>query len=282
MLDYRMTTFLTLCDQMNYRKTAEVLQMTQPAVTQHIHYLEQYYGQKLLDYTGRQLRKTQAGELLEQYGRTAHYNDLQLLQTMQQPQRQTLRIGATKTIGDYVIGPALSHLVGRGDVAVSLLVDNTHNLLHKLTHTQLDLALIEGNFDKQTYDYHLMRQEHLVGICHQTHPFAGQVVDFERLTQELLLIREEGSGTRAVFELALQSQSQSLQAFPKTACISSFEITKQLVLSGQGIAFVYQSVANSNPALATFQTTIGDITHPFHYVYLKGTQGKALAGLLEV
>ena len=42
MLDYRIETFLTLCETMNYRITAERLNITQPAVTQHIHYLENY------------------------------------------------------------------------------------------------------------------------------------------------------------------------------------------------------------------------------------------------
>lgn len=43
MIDYRIKTFLVLCDTMNYRKTAEILNMTQPAVTQHIHFLENEY-----------------------------------------------------------------------------------------------------------------------------------------------------------------------------------------------------------------------------------------------
>ena len=52
MLDYRTETFLTLYEGMNYRRTAERLQMTQPGVTQHIHYLENYYGVKLFVYDG--------------------------------------------------------------------------------------------------------------------------------------------------------------------------------------------------------------------------------------
>ena len=40
MLDYRVLTFLTLYDEMNYRRTAEKLNMTQPGVTLHFHYLE--------------------------------------------------------------------------------------------------------------------------------------------------------------------------------------------------------------------------------------------------
>lgn len=281
MLDYRITTFLTLCDEMNYRKTAQLLNMTQPAVTQHIHYLEQQYGQKLFSYTGRRLEQTTAGHLLEQASRTARYNDLHLRQAICQPQRQALRIGATKTIGDYVIAPAISKLIQRGDIAVSLLVDNTQTLLHKLTHTELDIALIEGYFDKQTYGYHLMRQERLVGICGKSHPFAGKTIPIERLSLQLLILREEGSGTRAVFEQALQAHSLSLDFFPQTACISSFEVIKQLVSAGHGIAFVYESVVNSDPSLASFQTEFTHTPHEFNFVYLKNTQGKTLCHLLE-
>lgn len=281
MLDYRMETFLTLCDVMNYGKTAEKLQMTQPAVTQHIHYLEQYYGQKLFDYTGRRLRKTVAGELLEQYGRTAQYNQLAILGKIQAPQRRQLRIGATKSIGDYVIGPMMKGLLQREDVAVSLLVDNTVNLLEKLRHTDLDVALIEGHFHKEDYAYRLMKKEALVGICHKNHPFAGETVGIDDLKNQRILLREEGSGTRAVFEQQLLSYNLTVQTFPKTACISSFEMMKQLVLSDHGVAFVYQSVAGSHKDLATFQTTMGQVHHEFHYVYLKDTHGEELVALME-
>ena len=67
MLDYRVLTFLTLYDEMNYRRTAEKLNMTQPGVTQHIHYLEHYYGVKLFSYDGRTLSRTQNAQQLKRY-----------------------------------------------------------------------------------------------------------------------------------------------------------------------------------------------------------------------
>lgn len=62
MLDYRTETFLTLYEEMNYRRTAERLQMTQPGVTQHIH-----YGVKLFVYDGHQLLRTPEAELLKRH-----------------------------------------------------------------------------------------------------------------------------------------------------------------------------------------------------------------------
>lgn len=67
MIDYRIKTFLVLCDTMNYRKTAEILNMTQPAVTQHIHFLENEYKCKLFIYDRHTLKVTSEGEMLKNY-----------------------------------------------------------------------------------------------------------------------------------------------------------------------------------------------------------------------
>ena len=58
MLDHRIETFMTVCSVMNYRKAAEILHITQPAVTQHIHYLEKEYDCRLFLYENRKLIKT--------------------------------------------------------------------------------------------------------------------------------------------------------------------------------------------------------------------------------
>ena len=72
MLDYRYQTFLTLTEEMNYTATAKRLHITQPAVTQHIQYLQQELGVELIHYENRQLSLTAKGKQLQ--------NDLYLLQ----------------------------------------------------------------------------------------------------------------------------------------------------------------------------------------------------------
>ena len=61
-MDQRLETFLTVCATMNYRKAAERLHLTQPAVTKQIQALEALYGVRLFTYDSRKLRKTPQGE----------------------------------------------------------------------------------------------------------------------------------------------------------------------------------------------------------------------------
>ena len=64
MIDYRIPTFLTLYELMNYRRTAEQLKLSQPAVTQQIHALERDYGCRLFTYDGSRLYRTPEAEKL--------------------------------------------------------------------------------------------------------------------------------------------------------------------------------------------------------------------------
>ena len=181
MLDYRIDTFLTLCECMNYRKTAEILHISQPAVTQQIHYLENQYGQKLFEYENRRLVKTEAAAVLEKYARAAKLQEKDLREKLENKPIHSLRIGATKTIGDYYLKGHIRRYLTSPDNALTLLVDNTERLLRLLEENALDFAVVEGFFDKTRFDNILLRREPFVGICRRDHPFAGREVTIDEL-----------------------------------------------------------------------------------------------------
>ena len=268
MLDRRVDTFLLLCQLMNYRKTADALGITQPAVTQQIHFLEREYGCKLFTYQNSRLQKTEAAITLEQYARAIRLQDQHLRDKLSSTVRE-LKIGATKTIGDYVLKEDIQRYLSKGDHALSLVVDNTEHLLKMLDENQLDFAVIEGYFDRSLFDSQLFRKEPFVGICPQNHPFAGKEVSLEELFQETIIHREAGSGTRAILEQKLQGYNESLDRFKRHICISSFPVILDLVKKGFGVSFVYEVLADSDPNIAKFTIRGEHIVREFNIVYLK-------------
>ena len=70
MLDFRVETFLAVCRHMNFTKAARELNITQPAVSHHMHYLEQAYGTALFQHNGKRLQLTEAGEILRRTSST--------------------------------------------------------------------------------------------------------------------------------------------------------------------------------------------------------------------
>lgn len=273
MLDPRWNTFLVLCETMNYTRAAEQLCLTQPAVTHHIHYLEDHYGCRLFSYEGKILRLTEAGMRLREFTRSMAYNSKKVEATMAAPAPISLRVGASKTIGEYVIAPRVERFLrSQPEASFSLLVDNTQVLLRALEAGQLDFALVEGFFDRSRYDAQLCRQEAFFGVCAPQHRLAGRAVPLDEITGERLILREPGSGTRAIFEEALHRQNYTLDSFPSVVTISDFSTIKSLVADGLGLSFLYAPVVEQEleaGTLARFDLAEVSMSGAFYFVCLK-------------
>ena len=276
-MDPKLHTFLTLCQTMNYRVAAEHLHLSQPAVTKQIQALEQMLQTKLFHYDGHALHKTEECLLLEQYAISQQYQFEELQLALAGKKRLKLRIGATKTIGDYVLVDAIKDYLRNPNHELSLVVDNTKHLLQMLDENQLDFAIIEGTFSKTKYDSYLLRMEPFVGICAKDSPLCGKDVSIEDLRKQTIIVREEGSGTRRIFEERLIAAGYDRSDFYREVSISSFVSIKALVAGGIGVSFLYQSVVEKEPAIGIF--TVNGITEPhaFHVVYTRNTNAKNYA-----
>lgn len=108
MLDFRMETFLAVCQCMNFTRASEQLNITQPAVSQHIRFLEKHYNTKLFRYEGKKLRLTGAGEILRNASLTMMHDEISMQSEMQKSEEaEEIRFGATRTVGDTLMGGIL-------------------------------------------------------------------------------------------------------------------------------------------------------------------------------
>ncbi len=266
MLDFRMRTFHTLCEVMNYRKTAELLNMTQPGVTQHIQFLEKYYGVKLFEYNGRTLKRTKACEALKKYSDSVQTQERDLRRSLEETDCVLLNVGATKTIGEFVLTEPLNRFLQQENHSLNLVIDNTENLLKMLEAPSLDFAIVEGVFDKTRYFCRLFQKERFVGICSLHHPFAGNCVPLEALFEQSLILREQGSGTRAIFEQAIAQRGFSLACFRRTISAGNFSVIADLVIRQNAITFAYAPVAECRGDLAVFEVEDMKISGEFNFV----------------
>ncbi len=272
MVDYRIHTFLALYEALNYRRTAEQLRLSQPAVSQQIHALESEYGCRLFLYDGKRLHRTAQADRLAEYARSALYNDQRLRQELAAPAVREVRVGATKTIGEFVLAGPLSRYIRDTRDNVTIEVDNTEVLLHQLEHEALDFAFIEGAFDKNRYGYRLYRKAPFVGMCRRDHPFAGRTVTLQDLRGQSVVLREKGSGTRAILENALAEYGFGVDLFSREIRSSNFSLILRFVSEGSGITFAYAPVAEGRKDIAFFHLDCLGEEREFHIVYLKGTK----------
>ncbi len=281
MIDNRIFTFLELCTVMNYHKTAENLNMTQPAVTQHIKYLENMYGCKLFVYENKKLSITKKGLELERYARTIIAINQAASQELIKSEKIQIKIGATKTIGDYMLDEAVINLIRDERYEVSIIIDNTAKLLERLNHFELDLVILEGYVDKEKYNHIKIKTAEIVGICAKSHPFVGKEISLEDIFREGVALREKGSGTRNVFEHYLYQQGYTIESFVQRAVISSNRLIERVVENQAAISFVYDSIPKQNGNLETFRIKGERIQHEFNYVFLNEEVAKKSISLMD-
>ncbi len=274
MFDDRVFTFLTLYKEMNYHRTAEKRKMTQPGVTQHIQYLEKLYGVKFFLYQGRTLYHTPEAEQFKRHLDSMMAEEQAMREEFTQKAGICLRIGATKTIGEFVLTPIVTEFLQKPNHCLDFVIDNTTILLQMLEDQQLDFAIVEGVFDKSRYAYRLYKKELFTGICSKNHRFAGKSVPLEEIFNETLLIREKGSGTRHLLEQAIQNHGFSLENFSRTVSLGNFSVIMDLLLATDAITFAYQPIALQRSDLCTFSVQDMAIEGEFNFVYCNQSIGE--------
>lgn len=250
MLDFRIDTFLCVCRHLNYTKAAEELNITQPAVSQHIRFLESYYGEKLFDYQNKMLSLTMAGSALKNAMLSMKHDTLYLKKNLKEQKAaiQELNFGATLSIGEYLLSPLLAaYLKKNPHITINYKIANTCQLLSQLDEGSIDFAFVEGNFPKSDYDSLLVKNDPFVGVCGRDYPISGEI-PFPELFSHQLLIREDGSGTRKILEHHLTQMGHSLSDFSLIDRLNSPHTILQLLSSGYGISFMYEIVAKKSLA----------------------------------
>ena len=244
MMDFRIDTFLTVCRCMNFTRAAKTLNITQPAVSQHIHYLEDFYCVKLFAYEGKKMNLTKAGEVLYQAAVTMKHDDLYLKESISELNQRKTRLifGATLTIGEFVMPEHLKmYLNSYPDTDVRMLIGNTSELLAKLSLGEIDFAIVEGNVAKSQYDYLVYSQNKYIPVCNRDYCFQKIPEELKDLLSERIFVRENGSGTREILEKNLETRNLILEDFRYVVEIGGMNAIKEMVISGCGITFLYET-----------------------------------------
>lgn len=262
---------------MNYTKTAKTLHITQPAVSQHIKYLEDYYNTKLFHYNNKVLSLTDNGQTLFEYAiaMKTSADKIKFNMTNSESNNPSLRFGTTLTIGEYTMRRILKEtLQDYPTINLSMIVSNTKILLNQLNDGLIDFAILEGHFDKSKIASYPFKNVDFIGVCSKKHEFSDKQISFEDLLHENIILREDGSGTRNIFEKILYEKNYTLDSLEHFIEIGNMKVIKELVRDNFGISFLYKESVEKELKAETLKTLNidgFDITREFNFVYLKGS-----------
>ncbi len=274
LLDTRLITFITLAATKSFTKTAEVLKITQPAVSQHIKFLEQRYEVCLISKQGKGFYLTEEGLILLKYAEEINtlYRMLEMNLKNKSAIAKTYNIGASMTIGGYVLPFLLGkHKKLHENIDILLQVNNTEEILKKLISGKIDFALIEGLFDKNKFKYKKFKEDELVLAVSKDHDFAKErVVDIGDVINGNLILREKGSGTRDILENTLIEFGYELNDLKSYMEIGSISAIKSLVELNLGYTIISRESIRKELKIGTIKEVAikgFSINREFNFVY---------------
>ncbi len=215
-MDFRLRVFESVAENKSFTRAAEELNISQPAISKHIHELENQYQLRLFERTaGANVQITKDGEYLLTHVRRIldAYRQMEYEMNLLTAQFSgELRIGASTTISQYVLPPVLASFLKKfPHVKLTVISGNSYEIEKALKQNRIDLGLVEGVSKQPDLKYSLFLKDELVAIASAKSNLAKvDEISLKDLQQMPLVIRENGSGTLEVIKSELQHHSVKL------------------------------------------------------------------------
>lgn len=242
MLDFRIATFLKLCETRSYTNTAKLLHITQPSVTQHIKYLQKRYQCKLFSYEGKTLRLTPEGEYLRRQAQEMTRNSTKIVEDLQRmsAKRNALRFGCDKAFGDQLVPRIVGSLLQEDPaLELTLQMEDTRTLLEMLEEGRADFILVDAAFAKQEFECCPIGTQKFCGWASPELEKTLRGLSFHRLFSQRLLVQEEGAGSRMLLEEIMKQKRSEIADFHSVMYCNTPASIRELTAAGAGITFDY-------------------------------------------
>jgi LysR family transcriptional regulator, transcriptional activator of the cysJI operon len=254
--NFRLKVFRAVAGQRNFRRAAEHLYISQPAVTQQVKALEESVGMPLFDRTGREINLTRAGAILLRYAEQSNLVLLKAIQEIAETQgeiRGPLKIAVSTTIAQYVLPEILSEFVRlHPSVQLKIQSANTEAVVEAVIEEAAGLGLVEGPAHSRKVETEPWMEDELILAVPPSHEWAGTAgVSVRQIATAQLLMRERGSGTREVIERALAKTGIPPRRLHCTMELNSTEAILACIEAGLGIGFVSLSAVRRQMQLNT-------------------------------
>ena len=240
MLNDPLKTFVTVVEHKNFSNAAEELYLSHPDVSLHIQSLEEALGTKLVNSSSKHLELTQAGEIYYGYAKQIlllQDKAKQEIKRLSNMVTGTLKVGASYTIGEYILPFVVAEFATQyPKVEIETSIANTEEIIQAVRDNHLDIALVEGEVNHSDIEIRPLMEDEIILVVPNQHPLSRLLIaTSEHLQDQVWILRESGSGTRAFSDKLITEWGINVR---KTYIFGSGQAVKQAVTAGLGIALV--------------------------------------------
>lgn len=196
----QLEVFLAVASTQSTTKGADKIALSQSAVSSALSELENQLNVQLFERIGKRLILNENARMLLPKAQ-ALLEQAQELEVLFQQGHGTLRIGASTTIGNYLLPQIIARYQQRYPaLTLELRVANSAEIAADVANLNVDIGFIEGTSHRLEIDSQIWRTDSMAIFCSPRHPLANKTVTADQLAKSTWILREPGSGTREVVE----------------------------------------------------------------------------------
>jgi len=249
----QLTAFCAVVDRHSFSQAAEVLGVSQPAVSLQIRALEERLGTQLIDRSGRRVEPTEAGLRLYRGAQRLLALEEQLVEEVAAgdggPLRGRLELGASSGPGETVLPLLLGEFQRRHpDVHVALAVHDTQTIVDLVSRRELELGVVGASRRHRGVAFEPFFRDEVILVCGPDHPFAGRTIGLDELKSEPLILMQEGAGVRLVIEDELRRAGVRLRDLDVRLELGVKESVRVAVRAGFGVSFISRTSVEADLA----------------------------------
>ncbi|NLP44625.1 MAG: LysR family transcriptional regulator [Peptococcaceae bacterium] len=241
MLHDNYVAFKMVAECKSFSKAAKQLHLSQPAISVKIQALEELYGTKLFDRV-KQTNLTESGKLLYEYVVQClklHEATLNAIYETIGSGRKNLRLGATLTIGEYILPKYISQFIKNyPNVKCHLEIGSSAKIAEMLLADELDLGLLESPISHPQLQREDFIQDELVLVVPPNHRWAHRkFLKPKDILQERFILLDLNLKLASLLEKKLKEKGIN-EKIEVVMEVDSIQTIKEATLAGLGIAVI--------------------------------------------
>lgn len=249
----QLAAFCAVVERRSFSQAAELLGVTQPAVSLQVRALEKRLGTQLLDRSGRRVEPTEPGRRLYRGAQRLLTLESQLLEEVASGSEGdlagALAIGASTGPAAIVVPQLLCEFQrAHPGVRVALEVHDTRTVVELVAERRLELGIVGAAPRHRGVRFEPFAHDEVVLVCPPGHRFAGRDVDVHELGSETLVVMQEGAGVRRIVEDELRRLGLRLRDLDVRLELGLQESARSAVLAGYGVTFISRAAVEADLA----------------------------------
>lgn len=246
LLDNKLESLLAVSEFKSFTTASKILNLTQPAVSQHISQLEKEFNIKIFYKTSSGLIPTKEGEILIKYARRMMVLSKEAVTKINDEKKESrlIKVGITHSLEGNLIPQVFAEMTKNSkNTTIKIYSEDIKNIYDKLNTFELDFAIVEGKVTSSKFSKTLLDTDSVMVVMSKNNPLANKsIITINDVQKEKLILRHSKSATRTLFASNLLQLGLSFDDFKTILEIDNTFTIKDLVSQNIAISVLPKSV----------------------------------------